>query len=115
MSFLIYKLHFLLKEGEKESAIDKRHAATGTLTAAGSFFPYHGPEQVARQNKCSFFLLGKWILIFMVMMYHQVFKVKLNGHRKMKIEKAMLEYYFETFLVLVAYNFTLVITNDFLL
>lgn len=51
----------------------------------------------------------------MVMIYHQVFKVKLNGHRKMKIEKAMLEYYFETFLVLVAYNFTLVITNDFLL
>lgn len=51
----------------------------------------------------------------MVMIYHQVFKVKLNGRRKMKIEKAMLEYYFETFLVLVAYNFTLVITNDFLL
>lgn len=44
MSFLIYKLYFLLKEGEKESAIDKRHAATGTLAAAGSFFPCHGPE-----------------------------------------------------------------------
>lgn len=51
----------------------------------------------------------------MVMMYHQVFKVELNGLRKMKIEKAMLESYFETFLVQAASFFTLVITNDFLL
>lgn len=93
----------------KENAVKRRCYWNGhtTLFLLSLLWAWVG-NPVARWNKCWLLLLGKQTLVFMVMIYHRVFKVELNDYRKMNIERTMLESYLETPLVLAASRFTMV-------
>lgn len=54
MTFLIYKLHFLLKEGKKESAIDKRHAALECSHQLDHSFPIMGLSKLQHRTNVDF-------------------------------------------------------------